>query len=104
MFSLDKAPQTTPRTPDMTSNAPQPASKEHERLAGMDGDLAVWRRWGPYVAERSWGTVREDYSADGNAWDFLPHDLARSTAYCWGEDGLAGISDRYRILVFALAL
>ena len=81
-----------------------PASKEHERLAGMDGDLAAWRRWGPYVAERSWGTVREDYSADGNAWEFLPHDLARSTAYRWGEDGLAGICDRYQILVFALAL
>ena len=88
----------------MTSNAPHPASKEHERLAGVDGDLAAWRRWGPYVAERSWGTVREDYSADGNAWDFLPHDLARSTAYRWGEDGLAGICDRYQILVFALAL
>jgi hypothetical protein len=69
----------------------------------MDGELAAWRRWGPYVAERSWGTVREDYSADGNAWEFLPHDLARSTAYRWGEDGLAGICDRYQILVFALA-
>ncbi|MDF3042522.1 MAG: hypothetical protein K0Q71_5228 [Thermomicrobiales bacterium] len=80
------------------------ASKEHERLAGRHGDLTAWRRWGPYVAERSWGTVREDYSADGRAWDFLPHDLARSTAYRWGEDGLAGICDRYQILVFALAL
>jgi hypothetical protein len=87
----------------MTSNSPPPLSTEHERLAGMDGELAAWRRWGPYVAERSWGTVREDYSADGNAWEFLPHDLARSTAYRWGEDGLAGICDRYQILVFALA-
>jgi hypothetical protein len=87
----------------MTGNAAH-LKKEHERLAGRDGDLTAWRRWGPYVAERSWRTVREDYSADGKAWDFLPHDLARSTAYCWGEDGLAGISDRYRILVFALAL
>jgi hypothetical protein len=87
----------------MTGNAAHLESKEHKRFAGRDGDLTAWRRWGPYVAERSWGTVREDYSADGNAWDFLPHDLARSTAYCWGEDGLAGISDRYRILVFALA-
>jgi hypothetical protein len=93
-----------PRTIHMTSNLLQPASKEHARLAGMDGDLAAWRRWGPYVAERSWGTVREDYSADGNAWEFLPHDLARSTAYRWGEDGLAGICDRYQILVFALGL
>src|SRR5215217_4840419 len=88
----------------MTSTAPLPGSKEHERLAGMDGELADWRRWGPYVAERSWGTVREDYSADGAAWDFLSHDLARSTAYRWGEDGLAGFCDRYQILVFALAL
>ena len=87
----------------MTSNSPPPRSTEHERLAGMDGNLAAWRRWGPYVAERSWGTVREDYSADGNAWEYLPHDLARSTAYRWGEDGLAAICDRYQILVFALA-
>src|SRR3954452_22931731 len=86
-----------------TKNGPRLASREHERLAGLHGDLASWRRWGPYVAERAWGTVREDYSADGNAWEFLPHDLARSTAYRWGEDGLAGICDRYQILVFALA-
>ncbi len=79
-------------------------TREHERLAGLHGELTAWRRWGPYVAERSWGTVREDYSADGRAWDYLPHDLARSTAYRWGEDGLAGICDRYQILVFALAL
>jgi len=88
----------------MTSTAPLPGSKEHERLAGLDGELADWRRWGPYVAERSWGTVREDYGAEGQAWDFLSHDLARSTAYRWGEDGLAGFCDRYQILIFALAL
>jgi hypothetical protein len=81
-----------------------PRTPEHERLAGLKGDVTLWRRWGPYVAERSWGTVREDYSADGDAWSFLPHDLARSKAYRWGEDGLAGICDRYQILVFALAL
>jgi hypothetical protein len=83
---------------------PGPASREHERLAGLHGPVAAWRRWGPYVAERSWGTVREDYSPDGSAWDYFPHDLARSKAYRWGEDGLAGICDRYQILVFALAL
>jgi hypothetical protein len=88
----------------MSSITPHPGSKEHERLAGMDGTLGDWRRWGPYVAERSWGTVREDYSADGAAWDFLSHDQARSTAYRWGEDGLAGFCDRYQILVFSLAL
>ena len=83
---------------------PTPASREHERLAGLHGPVGAWRRWGPYVAERSWGTVREDYSPDGSAWDYFPHDLARSKAYRWGEDGLAGICDRYQILVFALAL
>ena len=64
----------------------------------------LWRRWGPYVSERSWGTVREDYSPNGAAWDFLSHDAARSKAYRWGEDGLAAICDRYQLLVFSLAL
>jgi hypothetical protein len=81
-----------------------PPTREHERLAGVQGDVVAWRRWGPYIGERSWGTVREDYSADGNAWGYLPHDLARSKAYRWGEDGLAGICDRYQLLVFAIAL
>ena len=62
----------------------------------------AWRKWGCYVTERAWGTVREDYSADGDAWDYLPHDLARSKAYRWGEDGIAGLCDRYQLLVFAL--
>ena len=52
-----------------------------------------WRKWGPYLSERQWGTVREDYSQDGNAWDYFTHDQARSRAYHWGEDGLAGISE-----------
>jgi hypothetical protein len=77
---------------------------EHERLAGLRGELSAWRRWGPYVSERAWGTVREDYSANGQAWDYFPHDLARSKAYRWGEDGLAGLCDRYQVLCFALAL
>jgi hypothetical protein len=63
-----------------------------------------WKRWGPYLAERQWGTVREDYSADGNCWDYFPHDHARSRAYRWGEDGLLGITDRQARLCFALAL
>jgi hypothetical protein len=66
--------------------------------------LAAWKRWGPYVSERSWGTVREDYSPNGAAWDYFSHDQARSRAYRWGEDGLAGLCDRYQLLVFALAL
>ncbi|MBE7411510.1 MAG: hypothetical protein L6Q54_08885 [Leptospiraceae bacterium] len=60
-----------------------------------------WKRWGPYVSERSWGTVREDYSYNGNAWDYFPHDHARSRAYRWGEDGIAGFCDRYQLLVFS---
>ena len=63
-----------------------------------------WRQWGPYLSERQWGTVREDYSNDGNAWDYFSHDQARSRAYHWGEDGLAGISDDHQRLCFALAL
>jgi hypothetical protein len=80
-------------------------TKEHERLyKPFTGFVAPWRRWGPYLSERAWGTVREDYSPYGTAWDYFPHDLARSKAYRWGEDGLAGICDRYQILCFALAL
>jgi hypothetical protein len=63
-----------------------------------------WKKWGPYLAERQWGTVREDYSQDGNAWDYFTHDQSRSRAYHWGEDGLAGISDERQVLCFALAL
>ncbi len=79
-------------------------TKEHQRISENVGDIPPWWRWGPYVSERSWGTVREDYSADGDAWRYLPHDLARSKAYRWGEDGLAGICDRYQLLVLGLAL
>src|SRR5271169_2955411 len=63
-----------------------------------------WRKWGPYLSERQWGTVREDYSQDGNAWNYFTHDHARSRAYHWGEDGLAGLSDDRQFLCFALAL
>ena len=63
-----------------------------------------WHRWGPYLSERQWGTVREDYSPDGTAWDYFPHDHARSRAYRWGDDGLLGICDRHGILNCAVAL
>src|SRR5689334_9989059 len=76
---------------------------EGRRIAQCAPDSA-WRRWGPYLSERQWGTVREDYSPNGTAWDYFPHDHARSRTYRWGEDGMAGISDRYQILCFALAL
>jgi hypothetical protein len=83
---------------------------ERERVAGFgrmeDGlrQSGDWYRWGPYVSERQWGTVREDYSANGEAWDYLPHDHARSRAYRWGEDGLAGFSDVEQRLCLGLAL
>src|SRR5215210_5879718 len=77
---------------------------ERERMAELTDDASSWRRWGCYVSERSWGTVREDYSATGDAWDYFPHDLARSKAYRWGDDGIAGICDRYQLLCFSLAL
>ena len=78
---------------------------EHARLADLTPAIVPpWRRWGCYVTERAWGTVREDYSAGGDAWSYLPHDQARSKAYRWGEDGIAGLCDRYQLLTFALAL
>jgi hypothetical protein len=79
-------------------------SAEHTRLEEARQQQRPWKRWGPYLSERQWGTVREDYSDDGNAWDYFSHDQARSRAYHWGEDGLAGISDDRQILCFALAL
>jgi len=77
---------------------------EESRLDAARDEGVPWRQWGPYLSERQWGTVREDVSADGRAWDSFSHDQARSRAYCWGEDGLAGISDDKQRLCFALAL
>ncbi|HZE87926.1 MAG TPA: glucosidase, partial [Verrucomicrobiae bacterium] len=74
------------------------------RLAASRRQTEHWKRWGPYLSERQWGTVREDYSPGGTAWEYLPHDHARSRAYRWGEDGLAGICDRHQQICFALAL
>jgi hypothetical protein len=80
------------------------ATAEEVRLAEARAGRAAWKRWGPYVAARQWGTVREDYSADGDAWRYFPHDHARSRAYRWGEDGLAGVCDRWQHLCLVLAL
>src|SRR5688572_15418823 len=77
---------------------------EHQRLRSHREQTANWKKWGPYLSERAWGTVREDYSEDGTAWDYFSHDQARSRTYRWNEDGLAGISDRNQYLCFALAL
>jgi hypothetical protein len=77
---------------------------EQERLAEARSEKAPWKKWGPYLSERQWGTVREDYSPNGDAWNFFTHDHARSRAYRWGEDGIAGISDDKQRLCFSLAL
>ena len=77
---------------------------EQKRLNEAREQGIPWKKWGPYLSERQWGTVREDYSQDGDAWDYFSHDQSRSRAYRWGEDGLAGFSDDKQQLCFALAL
>jgi hypothetical protein len=79
-------------------------TQEHKRLDEADSGQVPWRRFGPYLSERQWGTVREDYSEGGNAWEYFSHEHARSRAYRWGEDGIGGISDDKQLLCFALAL
>ncbi|QLE01632.1 glucosidase [Galbibacter sp. BG1] len=80
------------------------STAEHKRLKENYSEEKDWLKWGPYLSERQWGTVREDYSANGDAWGYFTHDNARSRAYRWGEDGIAGISDRYSNICFAIAL
>ena len=84
---------------DVSESNPEQIRLDRSRLREKH-----WKRWGPYVSERAWGTVREDYSPYGSAWDYFPHDHARSRVYRWNEDGLAGICDRRQNLCFALAL
>src|SRR4051795_3063189 len=79
-------------------------TQEELRLEQVREKSAHWHRWGPYLSERAWGTVREDYSAHGTAWDHFPHDQARSRTYRWNEDGMAGICDDRQTFCFALAL
>jgi hypothetical protein len=79
-------------------------TEEHLRLKETDDRRVPWKNWGPYLSERAWGTVREDYSREGTAWEYFPHDHARSRAYRWNEDGIAGICDRHQLVCFALAL
>ncbi len=81
-----------------------PQTAEHRRLADSEARRADWKNWGPYVAERAWGTVREDYSATGEAWEYFPHDHARSRVYRWNEDGLAGVCNRFQNVCLAAAL
>ena len=87
-----------PKDPD------QPAKTAEEKRLDAAGKGVPWKQWGPYLSERQWGTVREDYSENGDAWNYFTHDQARSRAYHWGEDGIAGISDDHQRLCFALAL
>ena len=79
-------------------------SAERKRLEERNSSTQKWNLWGPYVSERQWGTVREDYSPHGTAWEYLPHDHARSRAYRWGEDGIGGISDEEQRLCLALGM
>src|SRR5579864_6956727 len=86
----------------MTDNAGR-GGAEVDRLREAESGVP-WRRWGPYVSDRQWGTVREDYSESGDAWGFFTHDQARSRAYRWGEDGIAGFCDDQQLLCLAVAL
>jgi len=79
-------------------------TQEDQRLHEANDGEVFWKKWGPYISERAWGTVREDYSGSGDAWNYFPHDHARSRVYRWNEDGLGGISDDEQRLCFALAL
>ncbi|MCS6293159.1 MAG: glucosidase, partial [Nitrospira sp.] len=85
-------------------DSPPPLLAEQQRLDEDTQRQRHWKRWGPYLSERAWGTVREDYSPHGTAWEAFPHDQARSRAYRWNEDGLAGICDRHQMICFAVAL
>src|SRR5512145_2237610 len=91
--------------PSNPSNSPRSTDVvEQKRLNQARESGIPWKKWGPYLSERQWGTVREDYSEDGNAWSYFSHEQSRSRAYRWGEDGIAGISDDKQRLCLALAL
>ena len=83
---------------------PLARAAEHQRLADSEARRADWKQWGPYVSDRAWGTVREDYSAGGDAWSYCRHDHARSRAYRWNEDGLAGVCNRFQNVCLSVAL
>ncbi len=97
-------PSVTTAEPESKMQEERSLSAEERRLEESRNRTVHWKRWGPYLSERQWGTVREDYSPGGTAWEYFSHDHARSRAYRWGEDGIAGISDRHQVICFALAL
>ena len=86
------------------TNKPRELNAERQRLENQRACRENWRLWGPYLSERAWGTVREDYSPYGNAWEYFDHDQARSRAYRWNEDGMGGICDEHQRLCFALSM
>src|ERR1700750_1149808 len=88
----------------MTATPSSARTPEHQRLEDARTGKVPWKSWGPYLSERQWGTVREDYSEGGDAWDYFTHEHARSRAYRWGEDGLAGFSDVEQRFCLGLAL
>src|SRR6202158_2807848 len=104
LFSVGKCDHNLKLSAEGRPTMPRIQTTEDRRLEEARIRKKHWKRWGPYLSERQWGTVREDYSPGGTAWEFFPHDHARSRAYRWGEDGIGGICDRHQILCFALAL
>jgi hypothetical protein len=88
----------------MPSSKPDLPTAEQQRLLASESRYADWKNWGPYLSERAWGTVREDYSPGGSAWEYLSHDQARSRAYRWNEDGLGGLCNRFQNICLAVAL
>src|ERR1700690_1477207 len=88
--------------PRATADRGGVSTEDAERTRLIE-DAPAWRRWGPYLSERAWGTVREDYSENGDAWNYLPHEHARSRAFRWSEDGLGGICEEHQLLCFAFA-
>src|SRR6202163_624504 len=89
--------------PPATADTARGLSNQDPERSRLRGDPTAWQRWGPYLSERAWGTVREDYSANGDAWNYLPHDHARSRAFRWSEDGLGGICDDHQLLCLAFS-
>ncbi len=103
-MSTNKEPvgaRGTTQSQSQSQTAAPVDNKERERQRSIRDDIGGWRKWGPYMSDRAWGTVREDYSANGDAWNYLTYDKSRAKAYRWGEDGIGGICDRYQLLCFA---
>jgi hypothetical protein len=99
-----RGPQHRVDDPQRRAAAEGPMTAEEQRIQENHERKVNWTRWGPYLSERQWGTVREDYSANGDAWNYLPYDHSRSRAYRWGEDGIAGLCDKHQRICFALTL